>query len=142
MKLVVSVALAQMATSEKHVGMWNHVFGTALKLACQVWLLAGTYTDGLIVAQNIDVFLLHTLAQWQRDLCIFYNELREWRSTAIQCGLQVPVVEPSGQGTAEQQWSEARDYWNVLRDLWTVQAQSREITNLPPSQPAGEGMFS
>ena len=51
------------------------------------------------------------------------------------------MVESSGQGTAEQQWSEARDYWNVLRDLWTVQAQNREITNLPPSQPAEEGIF-
>jgi len=29
MKLVVSVAIAQMATSGKRVGMWNHVFGTA-----------------------------------------------------------------------------------------------------------------
>ena len=39
MTLAVSVAIAQMATSGKRVGMWNHVFGTALKLACQVWLL-------------------------------------------------------------------------------------------------------
>jgi len=39
MTLAVSVAIAQMVTLGKCVGMWSHVFGTALKLACQVWLL-------------------------------------------------------------------------------------------------------
>lgn len=68
-------------------------------------------------------------------MCVFYNELRDWRSTAVQCGLQVPNMEPSNQGTADQQWSEARAYWNTLRSLWAIQAQNRDVIDPALSQP-------
>ena len=48
-------------------------------------------------------------------------------------------MEPSNQGTADQQWSEARTYWNTLRSLWAIQAQNRDVIDPALSQPtAGE----
>lgn len=81
------------------------------------------------------IFSFFSTAQWQRDLCVFYNELRDWRSTAVECGLQVPIMEPSNEGTAEQQWLEARAYWNTLRSLWAIQAQNRDVIDPALTQP-------
>ena len=48
-------------------------------------------------------------------------------------------MEPSNQGTADQQWSEARAYWNTVRSLWAIQAQNRDVIDPALSQPtAGE----
>lgn len=44
-------------------------------------------------------------------------------------------MEPSNQGTADQQWSEARAYWNTLRSLWAIQAQNRDVIDPALSQP-------
>ena len=44
-------------------------------------------------------------------------------------------MEPSDQGTAEQQWSEARAYWNTLRSLWAIQAQNRDVIDPALTQP-------
>ena len=44
-------------------------------------------------------------------------------------------MEPSNEGTAEQQWLEARAYWNTLRSLWAIQAQNRDVIDPALTRP-------
>lgn len=82
----------------------------------------------------ISIYLFLTLEQWQRDLCQFYSELEDWRSTAAGCGLDVPELERDTSLGAEEQWLMAHEQWNTLRGIWEAAAESEGVFDQEQTQ--------
>ena len=75
------------------------------------------------------------LELWQRELCQFYIELLNWRSTMINCGFSVPVINPKQEGNRLEQWEEAHSYWTVVYSIWEEHAADVGISSKPEDIP-------
>ena len=71
---------------------------------------------------------------WQRDLCVFYQELEQWVESTQQCGLDLPRSTPSQQGTSDDQWAEARNIWESVNAVWLREAAGRGFVEGERSQ--------
>ena len=65
--------------------------------------------------------------QWERDLCLFYQEIATWHNSAVQCRLNVDPIPQSRPSSPDQQWDQARQYWEHLRAVWQEAANENGV---------------
>lgn len=98
----------------RNVIIYTH--STPLLCVC-VWLLLTEYGP---CYRNCSVACVSEV--WQRDLCVFYQELEQWVESTQQCGLELPRPAPSQQGSSDEQWTEARNIWENMNTVWLSEA--------------------